>query len=322
MTRIFTLIFLLVSYVGLAQETHGLTGKITGLNIQKTDTGTRIRMRCYSTLKPGQDLLLIVEGRKMALGTLSSLNPNDIASVTILKNAEASAIYGSEAVNGVILIDMKRNPFATIAILDAKDKSPVQYATVTFLFPGENDTLRYIADSTGKIETNSAQELIGRKMVVSAIGYKSEELTWNPPGDNLNNDVFLERDVVDCGNVVISTIVCYRIIRCYNGCSKFLGCEHHKLKTDPEADLNTVSIYPNPVRRGEQITVSISEEQARGQISLVSQSGTVITTQIFDSKNNGRMILQIPATLSAGIYYLRISYENGRQPASAKVIIQ
>ncbi len=52
--------------------------------------------------------MLVLDGVPLALGFLNSINPNDIADVTILKSSSSTAIYGPDGVNGAIVVTTKR----------------------------------------------------------------------------------------------------------------------------------------------------------------------------------------------------------------------
>ena len=93
----------------VTNATSMLQGRMPGVNIiQNTGArGRRIVMRVrgqgtYSSA--GSDPLVLIDG---VTGSLSNLNPNDIASVSVLKDAASAAIYGSRAANGVILVTTK-----------------------------------------------------------------------------------------------------------------------------------------------------------------------------------------------------------------------
>ncbi|WP_455519645.1 SusC/RagA family TonB-linked outer membrane protein [Porphyromonas sp.] len=95
-----------------------LVGKIAGVQI--TPEGSpgaagRIRIRGGASLNASNDPLIVIDGVPIensavagAPSILSSLNPQDIASMNVLKDASATAIYGSRASNGVIMITTKR----------------------------------------------------------------------------------------------------------------------------------------------------------------------------------------------------------------------
>jgi TonB-linked SusC/RagA family outer membrane protein len=91
---------------------NGLTGKVSGLNIQTVNNGvfadTRITLRGIRSLTGNNQPMLVLDGIPVSLGFLSSLNPNDVADVTILKSSSATAVYGPDGVNGAIVVTTKR----------------------------------------------------------------------------------------------------------------------------------------------------------------------------------------------------------------------
>jgi TonB-linked SusC/RagA family outer membrane protein len=90
--------------------TQSLRGRVAG--IQFTDSGRpgqggSILIRGPRSLSGGNDPLIIVDGI-MFNASINYLNPNDIESMEVLKDASAAAIYGSRAANGVILVTTKK----------------------------------------------------------------------------------------------------------------------------------------------------------------------------------------------------------------------
>ena len=106
---------------------NALTGKVAGVNVSNVASGpagsTRVVIRGNSSISGNNQPLYVVDGVPMdntTLGSagkwggkdwgdgLSSINPDDIASLTVLKGNSAAALYGSRASNGVILITTKK----------------------------------------------------------------------------------------------------------------------------------------------------------------------------------------------------------------------
>ncbi len=94
-------------------------GKAAGVTVTSNDgapgSGTTIRIRGGSSLSASNDPLYVIDGVPLDGGgvsgmrnPLNTINPNDIESISILKDASATAIYGSRASNGVVLITTKR----------------------------------------------------------------------------------------------------------------------------------------------------------------------------------------------------------------------
>ncbi|RZK26992.1 MAG: SusC/RagA family TonB-linked outer membrane protein, partial [Hymenobacter sp.] len=107
---------------------QALTGRVAGLNINATSGTlgdvTAIRIRGANSLSNSSQPLVVLDGVPLnttdqgnVLGSrynpLADINPNDIASVEVLKDASASAIYGSRAANGVLVITTKRGKAGT-----------------------------------------------------------------------------------------------------------------------------------------------------------------------------------------------------------------
>ena len=103
--------------VSSAQEM--MQGKIAGVNVTTSNGGpgggATIRVRGGSSLNANNDPLIVIDGMAMdnqgvkgAPNALAMVNPNDIESFTVLKDASATAIYGSRGSNGVIIITTKK----------------------------------------------------------------------------------------------------------------------------------------------------------------------------------------------------------------------
>ncbi len=69
---------------------------------------TRIIMGGVRSIKRSNQLLLVLDDVQVPMSRISTLNPNDVENVTVLKGASASALYGSEAMNGVIIVTTKK----------------------------------------------------------------------------------------------------------------------------------------------------------------------------------------------------------------------
>jgi TonB-dependent SusC/RagA subfamily outer membrane receptor len=89
----------------------GLTGRIAGLQINEVNNGVnpsfRVVLRGERHITADNQALIVLDGMLVTSDVLSTLNPQDIANVSVLKGASASALYGSEASNGVIIITTK-----------------------------------------------------------------------------------------------------------------------------------------------------------------------------------------------------------------------
>lgn len=90
----------------------GLVGKVSGLQINTVNSGvnpdTRVVLRGSRSISGNNQALIVIDGIPSALNSLSELNPNDIESATVLKGANAAALYGSAGANGAIMITTKK----------------------------------------------------------------------------------------------------------------------------------------------------------------------------------------------------------------------
>ncbi|MFV0247439.1 MAG: SusC/RagA family TonB-linked outer membrane protein [Tenacibaculum sp.] len=89
-----------------------MIGKVSGLQINTINNGinpsTRATLRGNRSLLGNNQALIVVDGFPSERGVLDRINSNDIESMSILKGANASSLYGSDAANGVILITTKK----------------------------------------------------------------------------------------------------------------------------------------------------------------------------------------------------------------------
>lgn len=116
-----------ISDVQVLSPDQALQGRAAGVAVTQTSgqpgTSSRIRIRGGNSISAGNEPLYVIDGfpvyndnsasstgagRAPALNALATLNPADIESIEILKDASATAIYGSRGANGVVLITTKR----------------------------------------------------------------------------------------------------------------------------------------------------------------------------------------------------------------------
>lgn len=91
---------------------NALQGRIAGADFMST-TGepgatTTIRIRGTRSINASNEPLIVVDGVMDAIHDLNDINSDDIAGISVLKDASSTAIYGSRGANGVILITTKR----------------------------------------------------------------------------------------------------------------------------------------------------------------------------------------------------------------------
>lgn len=114
---------------------QALNGKVSGLSVATTNSGVfeeaKINIRGIRSLTGNNSPLLVVDGAPTPLDFLSSIPPGDIQDLTILKSSASAAIYGPDAVNGVIVVTTNRGKGNK---LDVTFSTSVQLARVAY-FP-------------------------------------------------------------------------------------------------------------------------------------------------------------------------------------------
>lgn len=90
-----------------------LQGRVAGVSVARTPDGIAVRIRGGSSIYGNSEPLYILDGMPIQPGpngALAGLNPNDIESIKVLKDAADTAMYGVRGANGVIVIKTKRPP--------------------------------------------------------------------------------------------------------------------------------------------------------------------------------------------------------------------
>ena len=165
-----------------------LKGKVPGLQIIPGDggpgSGSTIRIRGAASLNASNDPLIVIDGVPIAVdggagmaNPLETINPNDIESFTVLKDASSAAIYGSRASNGVIIITTKRGKggrpqvsySGSVSVQTNSKRIPTmtpgefrEYVTETF--PAGTSTGDYVREHLGNVDTDW-QDLIFRTAI-------------------------------------------------------------------------------------------------------------------------------------------------------------
>lgn len=154
-----------------------INGKISGVQIVNgggsPSAGSTIRIRGGASLNASNDPLIVLDGVPMEVGGkvsgsgnfLSLINPNDIESMTVLKDASSTAIYGSRASNGVIIITTKKGIHA---------KKP----TITFSSTNSLQVPTKLADMVSRSEFSSIIDKYGTEHQQSLVN-QNVNTDWN-----------------------------------------------------------------------------------------------------------------------------------------------
>ena len=96
--------------IPVSQITQKLQGRLAGVQINqvtgKPGQGMQVRIRGQASILAGSDPLYVVDGFPI-VGNISNINPDEIETISVLKDAASTSLYGSRAANGVVLITTK-----------------------------------------------------------------------------------------------------------------------------------------------------------------------------------------------------------------------
>lgn len=160
----------------LSNVSSALAGMTSGVNVTQTsglpsDDAARIRIRGIGSLNASQEPLVLIDGQ---VGNLNTISPNDVASISILKDAASAAIYGSRASNGVILVTTKSGTY--------------NKGKITFSYSGRTGVGKPM--KTHEVINNTADH-----MMLINLAQKNSGL--NPPYSQVQIDEWREKSKTD-----------------------------------------------------------------------------------------------------------------------------
>ena len=209
-----------------------LKGKVPGVHIIPGDGGpgssATIRVRGTASLNASNDPLIVIDGVPIAVdggkgmaNPLETINPNDIESFTVLKDASAAAIYGSRASNGVILVTTKKGRGNTprvsysgsVSVQTNSDELPVmspgEFRTyIDQVYPAGTTTGDKVQSMLGDKNTNW-QDLVFRTAIshdhnISLIGNINDRMPYRASVGYTNQQGTLETSKYERGTLDLS----------------------------------------------------------------------------------------------------------------------
>ena len=104
----------------VSHPTEAMAGKLAGVQVQQVGgqpgQAATIRVRGSGSITASSAPLYVVDGYPLGEQNLNAINPNDIESIEVLKDASAAAIYGSRAANGVVLVTTKSGKTGKVSV--------------------------------------------------------------------------------------------------------------------------------------------------------------------------------------------------------------
>lgn len=167
-----------ITKIATPDVVQALQGRVAGVqviaNSGEPGAGVKIRIRGVSSINGGSSPLYVVDG--FQTGDISYLNPNDIQSVEILKDASATAIYGSRGASGVVVITTKKGVAGKPRFtFDAYGGIQQAGNTLDLLNAPEYATLRLEAYANDGIELDPLNEEFVRLDFAKQGGYEGTD---------------------------------------------------------------------------------------------------------------------------------------------------
>lgn len=289
----------------------------------KPGPATTLSIKCGSTIQSEYEPLYVVDGVLYEQDQIKSINPNDIESIDILKHSFNDAIFSCRIPRRpIILITTKKANEKKFIIKYSKDRAGVGFATITATSLKTGDSISFVANEFGRVETNLLKSL-DYKLTVTCAGYTAKQILLREVMKN-KYEILLERKVTELKEVtvvgyaascVFTTLRCGGIGVAINTFQK----EKNVIETD-----ESVKIYPNPVSPSGIINISFPNvKEGLYQIRLTGSLGQLIySCQKQISNMNQTEQIHLPAHSAAGVYFIQVVDEQKKIVHSNKLIIQ
>jgi len=174
---------------------ESLQGKISGVDISAKDgragSGADIQVRGNRSLNASGSPLIIVDGIPQS-GAIDAINPNDIASIEILKDAASTAIYGSRGANGIILITTKAGQLGE----DVEPSTTVYYNAYVGSSQAYAKAPMYTADEYVAAKVDAYRDYTSAETFNTEIS-EEEQASFFTPTENAGRDAGIATDWQD-----------------------------------------------------------------------------------------------------------------------------
>lgn len=170
----------LLTQAKASNAASALSGKVAGLQISTVNASVnpdvRVVLRGNRSFLGNNQALLVLDGVAVNLAYLSTINPNDIESMNVLKGGNAAALYGSEAANGVIVVNTKGG---------SREKTSIQFSTTTTF-----EKVSFFPDLQSRYGSGSSSDEYG-----NPIYDPFENQCWGPEFDGSQVQIGLDDEL-------------------------------------------------------------------------------------------------------------------------------
>lgn len=240
-----------------------IAGKVAGVSIISNNgapgSGSTIRIRGGASLNASNDPLIVIDGMPIDGGGISGqanalalINPNDIESFSVLKDASASAIYGARASNGVILITTKKG---------RKGATKIDFSSQFS-----------VSNITKKVDVFSANEI---RAIVNANGSSSLKALLGNANTNWQNQIY-QTAISNDNNISMSGAVKNMPYRMSLG-----NLDQNGILKNDELKRTTFGINANPSFLDNHLTINVNYKFSNSK-SRFSDQGAIGAATSFD----------------------------------------
>ena len=277
--------------------TENLAGRIAGVRVSSSDGGPgdnfSIVIRGAGSLTGSTAPLYVIDGFPSESSGLGTLNPNDIESIDILKDASATAIYGARGANGVVIVTTKKGgagkPTVTyngtfkISTLKNKPEMMDAYEFVTLqqeiMGGGEDFQNNYLTDLYPTVEDyRNAPSYDWQDYIYRTALSHSHHVSLTGGANNLKYTTSLTYD--DTQGVIINSG-----LKRYQGRASLSQTVNDKLKIDFNANYSS-NVQDGPIVSTSTTSMSTAYMYSVWSFRPVSPTGTDLLNQMYDEGVN------------------------------------
>lgn len=165
---------------------HSLQGKVAGLQISQTSgepgNQAKVRIRGGGSIMSNGTPMIVIDGVPTEYSDLTSMNPNDIDNITVLKDASAASIYGSRGANGVVVVNTKNPKHQKYSVTWSSSLS---------------------VDKPNKLPKLQKQYAQGRPVSGTPVWNKENEpFSWGPEASLVNAPTYDAYDIFETGYTI------------------------------------------------------------------------------------------------------------------------
>ena len=278
--------------------------------------------------KPGNSFAIKHAPRIQPIGKVAE---HAVADNTVLIGAVAVQQICRRTIGDTILA--VQNQIAPKGILitgrltDKENGEAIPYATVSI----KGEKTATVSDSAGNFKLTVIPKEKNASLIISCIGYEQKEITI--PLNNESNNITLQQDVNALPEIIVvngKLTTCSRMLSGDVVIVAGYTVAHRRIKqvdTIP-ATIRKVfrngafKAYPNPVPKGSTLHVEI-KKAGEYSIQVLDNNSKVLLVNEFNTESNNAVAeMEIPSTLAAGIYYIRMIDERKRKSYADKIMIQ